>query len=325
MEYIDDKSVELIVTSPPYPMIEMWDELFLKGECKKYFEQEDFKKAYYLMHLQLLDVWRECYRVLCDGGIACINIGDACRSLDKNFSYFPNHATITEMFLGLGFQCLPPIMWRKPSNKPNKFMGSGMLPPSAYVTLEQEYILIFRKGSRRKFKNSELRRKSAYFWEERNLWFCDSWKILGTKQKIDIDKKVRDRNAAYPLEIPLRLISMFSVRGDSVLDPFVGTGTTSVAAMLTGRESVGYEIHGEFANIFYDRIENIKQMSLDFTEDRFLKHKEFVANRIAEGKKVKHYNENHDFKVMTSQEKDIELLVIDEIDPDHSVTYKKYS
>jgi DNA modification methylase len=119
----------------------------------------------------------------------------------------------------LGFSALPAILWRKQTNAPNKFMGSGMMPPGAYVTLEHEYILILRKGNKREFtsiKEKQNRRESAFFQEERNFWFSDVWMDLkGTTQNL-FDNKATERSAAYPFELPYRLISMFSVKSDTV-------------------------------------------------------------------------------------------------------------
>ena len=133
--------------------------------------------------------------------------------------------------------------------RPNKFMGSGMLPAGAYATLEHEYILILRKGNKREFKSKEdklRRQQSAFFWEERNVWFSDIWEDLkGTKQN-NIDKHIRERSGAYPFELPYRIINMFSLRGDTVLDPFLGTGTTTLACMATARNSIGYEVNPNF-------------------------------------------------------------------------------
>src|SRR5690606_1592163 len=140
-------------------------------------------------------------------------------------------------FIRLGFANMPNILWRKQTNAPNKFMGSGMLPAGAYVTLEHEWILVFRKAGKRTFRSEaekKLRRESAFFWEERNTWFSDLWDLKGVKQKIT-NSGSRDRSAAYPFELPYRLINMYSVKGDIVLDPFLGTGTTALAAMATER------------------------------------------------------------------------------------------
>jgi site-specific DNA-methyltransferase (cytosine-N4-specific) len=165
--------INLVVTSPPYPMIEMWDELFTTlnpviGDC---LSENESMKTCDLMHEELNKVWSEIDRGLVNGGIVCINIGDATRKIGDSFQLYSNHSKIIQYFEKLGYQVLPPIIWRKQSNKPNKFMGSGMLPPNAYVTLEHEYILIFRKKGNRSFSNLERdnRQGSAYFWEERNL------------------------------------------------------------------------------------------------------------------------------------------------------------
>ena len=123
-------------------------------------------------------------------------------------------------------------------------MGSGMLPAGAYVTLEHEWILILRKGGKRVFTKAEtdLRRQSAIFWEERNHWYSDQWSdILGTSQQL-IGKAERQRSAAYPFEIPRRLIAMYSIYGDTVLDPFSGTGTTALAGIQLGRNTIGLSL-----------------------------------------------------------------------------------
>ena len=176
MTSVAANSVDLIVTSPPYPMIAMWDNMFIKQDpaTGKALESNRGYDAFKLMHNTLDKVWSECYRILKNGGFACINIGDATRTLNGNFMLYPNHARILNHLLKIGFTCLPAILWRKQTNAPNKFMGSGMLPAGAYVTLEHEYILIVRKGGKREFENDsekQNRHASALFWEERNTWF----------------------------------------------------------------------------------------------------------------------------------------------------------
>jgi len=151
------------VTSPPYPMIEMWDDMFSQqsSTVKKKLEQSDGIGAYELMH-QILDAtWQEAYRVLKSGGFACINIGDATRTINGNFILYTNHARILKYTQELGFSSLPCILWRKQTNAPNKFMGSGMLPAGAYVTLEHEYILILRKGPKREFRKEKNKKKAT--------------------------------------------------------------------------------------------------------------------------------------------------------------------
>ncbi len=244
---IDDGSVDLIVTSPPYPMVEMWDGI-LTQQSKRIsscLSTGRGREAFQLMHEVLDRAWGESYRVLKNGGIACINIGDATRTLNGDFQLYSNHSRILNHCLDLGFAALPDILWRKPTNAPTKFMGSGMLPVGAYVTYEHEYILVLRKGTRRQFKTAkekENRRKSAFFWEERNRWFSDIWfDIRGTEQDL-FDTATRQRSAAFPYELAHRLICMFSIGGDRVLDPFAGTGTTLAASVAAGRNAVGIEI-----------------------------------------------------------------------------------
>ena len=138
MDSIGSNSVQLVVTSPPYPMIEMWDEIMgsQNPEITKALKKEDGSLAFELMHQELDKVWEEVYRVLTPGGFACINIGDATRTINDEFALYPNHSRILSAFLKLGATNLPNIIWRKQTNAPNKFMGSGMLPSGAYVTLE---------------------------------------------------------------------------------------------------------------------------------------------------------------------------------------------
>ena len=142
MEKVPDESVDLVITSPPYPMIEMWDRIFAKQNLKieKALKNNDGPVAFELMHQELDHVWDEAYRVLKTGGIVCVNIGDATRTIGGNFALYPNHSRILSHCLKKGLSSLPAILWRKQTNAPNKFMGSGMLAPGAYVTLEHESI-----------------------------------------------------------------------------------------------------------------------------------------------------------------------------------------
>jgi len=321
MQQINNESIELVVTSPPYPMIEMWDDIMSTQNpmIRKELDNNNGLSAFELMHLELDKVWAEVERVLVPGGFACINIGDATRTINKQFSLYPNHPRIILAFQKLGFSNLPNIIWRKQTNAPNKFMGSGMLPSGAYVTLEHEWILIFRKGNKRTYKSQDekiRRRLSSFFWEERNIWFSDIWELKGIKQKIH-KSETRKRSAAYPFEIPYRLINMYSMQNDTVLDPFLGTGTTTLAAMALKRNSIGYEIDPQFLNIVLDNIENTR---LDFlnsvTINRIIKHKEFIDQRKADESKneIKHFNEHLQIPVMTRQETSIEFNILSNIE-----------
>lgn len=311
MSDVASQSVHLVVTSPPYPMIEMWDTLFCRQDSiRKALNALVGVEAFELMHRQLDRVWDELYRVLAPGGIACINIGDATRTLDGEFALYPNHSRILSHMLSLGFINLPNILWRKQTNAPNKFMGSGMMPPGAYVTLEHEYILIFRKGDKRLFKSpaeKANRRQSAFFWEERNQWFSDVWMDLkGTRQKTG-DKQLRKRSGAYPFELAYRLVCMFSVMGDTVLDPFLGTGTTLFAAATAGRNSLGFELEKAFAPMIGQGCQPAIEQGRRRIGERFDGHLQFVRNRQASGKTIKHTNQVYGFPVITRQE--IELMI----------------
>lgn len=309
MSGIPSRSVHLVVTSPPYPMIEMWDAIFCRQhETKNALRQGKGIQAFECMHRDLDRVWKELHRVLVPGGIACINIGDATRTLNGEFALYPNHGRVLSAMLALGFTNLPNILWRKQTNAPNKFMGSGMMPPGAYVTLEHEYVLVLRKGGKRLFNDPEAksnRRQSAFFWEERNHWFSDVWMDLkGTRQNTG-DKKLRQRSGAYPFELAYRLISMLSVMGDTVLDPFLGTGTTLWAAAVAGRNGIGYELDGAFEQMIDESCQQAVIQGRQRIAERLDAHLQFVREREKNGKPIKYSNQVYGFPVITRQETEL--------------------
>ena len=271
MSELQDGSVHLMVTSPPYPMIAMWDELFCKSDPKianlwqrleANSSDESVRQIYDAMHKNLAKVWSETYRVLADGGIAAINIGDATRSINGKFQLFPNHARVTEHCEKIGFTTLPYILWKKPTTKPKykgkgAFLGSGFLPPNAYVTLDCEFILLFRKGKLRKFEPHHAERYESTFTKaERDEWFSQIWDFKGTRQTAS---ELERRTAAYPDEVAERLIRMFSVKGETVLDPFLGSGTTVKIAIVNDRDSVGYEADPKLLQTITQKIEKAKK------------------------------------------------------------------
>ena len=242
MKEVEDESVHLAVTSPPYPMVSIWDPFFAEVSAK----------SYDAMHEYLDQIWREVSRVLVHGGIACINIGDATRTTEGIFHLYPNHSRTIENFERLGFVTLPYLLWKKPTTKPHykgkgAFLGSGFLPPNAYVTIDMEYILIFRKGGPRSFPAKDPSRyKSQFTKKQRDEWFSQVWTVPGARQSLEgLERRV----AAFPEEIPRRLIQMFSIIGDVVLDPFLGSGTTLKVAMDLDRKFVGYERLEQLAEI----------------------------------------------------------------------------
>jgi DNA modification methylase len=312
-------TVDLVVTSPPYPMIEMWDETFSHQSAPigERLREGDGDAAFELMHRELDPVWKEVHRLLRSGGIACINIGDATRTIGGSFRVFPNHARVLMACLGLGFEVLPEILWRKESNKPTKFMGSGMLPGAAYVTQEHEYILLLRKEGKRPLGSPArrlARRRSAFFWEERNAWFSDIWEGLqGDRQPLRV-KGARDRSASFPFELAYRLISMFSVQNDLVVDPFLGTGTTVVAAMAAGRDSVGIELDPRFKRHVEDRVMGAVTASNSFNQRRVSDHLAFVKKMWDDGRELKHTNTHYGFPVMTGQEEWARIPVLKRVE-----------
>jgi len=317
LSLLGDGSVDLVVTSPPYPMIGMWDDQFASRDrgIAEAISDGRGNDAFELMHRQLDRVWGECARVAKEGGFVCVNIGDATRTIGNNFRLYTNHSRITAGLERLGFQSLPPVIWRKQTNGPNKFMGSGMLPSGAYVTLEHEYILVFRRGNKRVFDAAERqeRQRSAFFWEERNLWFSDLWDLKGTRQSL-VNSDARQRSGAYPFELAFRLINMYSQQGEIVLDPFAGTGTTAIAAIASGRRSVNVEIEAALASTIDETILAASEWINERQIRRYEEHLEFVRRfRDEKGRLPGYQNERHECPVMTRQERYLTLPRVEHI------------
>lgn len=263
--------VQLVVTSPPYPMVSMWDHLWPPD----WDEQHDYLSL----------IWKRLLGV----PIICINIGDAVKNDAGEFKIYPNHIKIIDYFLNNGYHQLPSIIWKKPANSPTKFLGSGPIPCKAYVTLEHEHILIFRKNGCDKKGN----RESAYFYEERNRWQQDIWNIHGDPKD----------TASFPVDIPWRLINMYSNIGDVVLDPFAGRGTTLLAAAYARRNSLSIDLDGKL------------DIGRKFTvmAQRHMDAKK-IHDEMSAGKFEGHRNEHSDMIVKTRQETDIQLYSVDSID-----------
>jgi len=248
MAEVDEKSVHLIITSPPY-----W-------QLKDYgsADQIGFNDSYedYINNLNL--VWAECYRVLQDGCRLCINIGDQfARSVYYGrYKVIPIRTEIIKFCETLGFDYMGAIIWQKPTTMNTTggatVMGSFPYPRNGIIKIDYEFILIFKKPGDSPRVSKEIKEQSKLSKEEWNEYFSGHWNFNGEKQIKHL--------AMFPEELPKRLIKMFSFIGDTVLDPFLGSGTTILAAKNLSRNSIGYEINPEFLPIIKEKV-GINQFS----------------------------------------------------------------
>jgi site-specific DNA-methyltransferase (adenine-specific) len=239
LSFLDNESVHLVVTSPPY-----WN-------LKRYNENPD-----QLGHIQdyeaflgeLEKVWKHVFRILVPGGRLVCVVGDVCvaRRRFGRHLVFPLHADISVLCRRIGFDNLNPIIWHKIANAsyevPNgsKFLGKPY-EPNAIIKNDIEFILMQRKpGGYRKPTDSQ-REESRIAKDKFNRWFQQMWNIPGASTK--------HHPAPFPLELANRLVRMFSFTNDTVLDPFCGSGTTMIAALRTGRNSIGVEIDPEYCRM----------------------------------------------------------------------------
>jgi site-specific DNA-methyltransferase (adenine-specific) len=242
MAELQDKSVHLVITSPPY-----WQ---LKDYGAK--EQIGFNDSYedYINNLNL--VWNECFRVLYEGCRLCINIGDQfARSVYYGrYKIIPIRTEIIKFCESIGFDYMGAIIWQKSTTMNTTggatIMGSFPYPRSGIIKIDYEFILIFKKSGNSPKVSKELKEASKLSKEEWNEYFSGHWNFNGEKQ----DKHL----AMFPEELPKRLIKMFSFVGDTVLDPFLGSGTTTLAAKNLGRNSIGYEINPQFLSFIKEKI-----------------------------------------------------------------------
>ena len=239
LSFLEAESVHLVVTSPPY-----WN-------LKRYNEnphQLGHIQDYEAFLAELEKVWRHIFRILVPGGRLVCVVGDVCVAR-RNFGrhlVFPLHADICVICRRIGFDNLNPIVWHKISNASyevqngSKFLGKPY-EPNAIIKNDMEFILMQRKpGGYRKPTNAQ-RKASKLTKEEFGRWFQQIWNITGASTK--------QHPAPFPLELATRLVRMFSFAEDTVLDPFCGTGTTMVAALRTGRNSIGVEIDPEYCRM----------------------------------------------------------------------------
>lgn len=235
MAALADASVDLVVTSPPYWSIKDYGHESQIGHEQGYEE--------YLQAVQ--QVMGECLRALRPGCRMAINIGDQYLRASEHGRYRiqPIPADLTIRAQALGFDFMGSIIWRKISTTNTTgggaLMGSMYLPRDGHITYEHEYILLFRKQGKWQRPSAEVCEKSLLTKEQRLTWFRGVWDDVRPERQ-------RGHVAMFPVALPERLIRMYSFWGQTVLDPFLGSGTTSLAAAQSGRNSVGYEINEEF-------------------------------------------------------------------------------
>lgn len=242
LNQIKDKSVQLIITSPPY-----W-------QLKDYGTENQigFNDSYeeYINNLNL--VWKECNRVLCDGCRLCINIGDQfARSVYYGrYKVIPIRTEIIRFCESLGMDYMGAIIWQKTTTMNTSgggaIMGSFPYPRNGILKMDYEFILLFKKLGNAPKPTKEQKEQSAMTKEEWGQYFSSHWNFNGVKQIGHI--------AMFPEELPKRLIKMFSFVGETIFDPFAGSGTTSLAAKNLGRNSIGYEINKEFAPLIKEKL-----------------------------------------------------------------------
>ena len=258
---IPDKSVQLIITSPPYWQLKDYGSNNQIGFNDSYEE--------YINNLNL--VWMECERILSEGCRLCINIGDQfSRSVYYGrYKVVPIRTEIIRFCETLKMDYMGAIIWQKATTMNTSgggaIMGSFPYPRNGILKIDYEFILIFKKLGNPPKPTLEQKENSIMTKEEWNQYFSSHWNFSGVKQSEHI--------AMFPEELPKRLIKMFSFSGETIFDPFLGSGTTTLAAKNLGRNSIGYEINKEFESIIKEKL-NINQLSFESDTIEFLEDKE---------------------------------------------------
>lgn len=233
--WISDDSVHLIVTSPPYFNLKKYND-----HPEQLGDLDDYEQ----FHDELDRVWRHCFRVLVPGGRLIVNVGDVCVARRQNggrHHVFPLHADISVRARRIGFDYLTPILWNKIANAKFESDGNGAgflgkpYEPNGIIKNDVEYILMLRKHGGYRSPSEEQRATSRLTKEEQAAWFRPIWSDL-------TGASTKDHPAPFPVDLAYRLVRMFSFTGDCVLDPFAGTGSTSLACVRCHRNSIGNEL-----------------------------------------------------------------------------------
>lgn len=261
LSFIGDEAVHLVITSPPYWNLKKYEE-----NPEQLGHVDDYEEFL----CELTRVWKECFRVLVPGGRLVCVVGDVCLSRRKNGRHVvvPLHADIAVNCRKIGFDNLNPIIWHKIANASyevsngSKFLGKPY-EPNAIIKNDIEFILMQRKPGGYRKPTEEQRRLSMIDKKDYEEWFQQFWRITGASTK--------EHPAPFPLELAYRLVRMFSFHGDTVLDPFSGTGTTMLAAIKAGRNSIGVEITPEYCSMALKRLEREGPTLFDRVEIGFEK------------------------------------------------------
>ena len=242
MEEIENNSVDLVVTSPPYWHIKDYG---VDGQIGYGQSLHEYLKDLY-------KVWKECYRVIKPGRRFCLNIGDqfARSIIYGRYKIIPLHAELIAQCEDIGFDYMGSVIWQKKTTMNTtggaNVMGSYPYPPNGMVEIDYEFILIFKKPGKGKKIPKEIKKRSMLTKDEWKEYFYGHWYFGGARQI--------EHEAMFPDELPKRCIRMFTFRGDTVLDPFLGSGTTVKAAMELNRNAIGYEINENFLSVIKEKL-----------------------------------------------------------------------
>jgi site-specific DNA-methyltransferase (adenine-specific) len=281
LEFLPDESIHLVVTSPPYWILKRYnenpDQLGHVDDYERFVED-------------LSEVWQHVYRILVPGGRLVCVVGDVCLSRRKHGRHVvvPLHADICVACRKIGFDNLNPIIWHKISNASYEVSNGGRFlgkpyEPNAIIKNDIEFILMQRKPGGYRSPSREQREMSMISKKDFHEWFRQSWGMSGAS--------TRKHPAPFPLELASRLVRMFSFYGDTVLDPFVGTGTTMVAALRADRNSIGLDIDAEYCRMAAKRLKT--EAANLFNNARLVFQRSIVDNKdgsIALREQPAHYS-----------------------------------
>lgn len=291
MAELKDKSVDLVITSPPYWQLKDYGTENQIGYNDSYEE--------YINNLNL--VWKESYRVLNNGCRLCVNIGDqfARAVYYGRYKVIPIRTEIIKFCEAIGFDYMGAIIWQKKTTSNTtggaSLMGSYPTPRNGILSIDYEFILLFKKLGIPIKPNKEIKEQSKMTKEEWKTYFDGHWNFGGARQDGHI--------AVFPEELPKRLIKMFSFVGDTVLDPFLGSGTTSLAAKKLNRNSVGYEMNSEFIPYIERKLE-INQGDIFNSNYSFIKQEKINTNFKNEIEKLPYiFKDFHNFDKKTDPKK----------------------